>query len=47
MPKSNKQLKEELKRKEKLNSEMAKQIKRNDAYIQKVKKEVADRLEKN
>jgi len=47
MPKSNKQLKEELARKEKLNSEMEKQIKRNDKYFEKVKKDVADRLEKN
>jgi len=38
---------DELKRKEKLNSEMAKQIKKNEVHIQKVKKGVADRLEKN
>jgi len=39
MPKSNKQLK--------LNAEMEKQIKRNDEAIEKLKKEIADRLEKN
>jgi len=47
MPKSSKQLKEELKRKEKLNAEMEKQIKRNEEFLESAKKKIADKLDKN
>jgi len=47
MPKSNKHLKEELKRREKMNAEMAKQIKKNEQVIESVKKKIADSLDKN
>jgi len=42
----NKQLKIELARREKLNAEMEKQIKRNEQVIESVKKRIADRLVK-
>ena len=47
MPKSNRQLKKELDRKEKLNFEIAKQIKKNAEFLESVRKKIADGLDKN